>query len=259
VNLAGKVCVVTGGANGIGRALCIAFANEGAKVVVADRDLEGAREVAALVHGSPAACDVSREADLAALVQTTLRAEGRIDLFASNAGVAFGGGAEAPDADWQKSWEVNVMAHVWAARHVLPSMLARGQGYLLATASAAGLLTSLGAAPYAATKHAAVAFAEWLSITHHARGIRVSCLCPQGVQTSMLAQAVALPSGKAILASGAVLSPEEVAQAAVRGLADERFLILPHPEVATYLQRRAQDHERWLSAMRSLQEKVGWG
>ena len=259
MKLEGKVCVVTGGANGIGRALCLAFAQEGAKVVVADRDAGGAREVAALIRGTAAACDASREADIAALVQSTVQAEGRVDLFASNAGVAAGGGAEAPDEDWQRSWEVNVMAHVWAARHVLPSMLARGEGYLLATASAAGLLTQLGAAPYAVSKHAAVAFAEWLSITHHARGIRVSCLCPQGVRTDMLAQAMGFPSGKAILAAGAVLSPEEVARATVQGLADERFLILPHPEVSTYLQRRAQDHEKWLSAMRALQQKVSAG
>jgi NAD(P)-dependent dehydrogenase (short-subunit alcohol dehydrogenase family) len=256
VKLEGKVCIVTGGANGIGRALCLAFAGEGAQVIVADRDLVRAEEVAALARGKAFSCDVARESEIAALVQSVLAGSGRIDLFASNAGIARGGGAEAPDADWQQSFAVNLMAHVWAARHVLPSMIARGQGYLLATASAAGLLTSLGAAPYAATKHAAVAFAEWLSITHHHQGIRVSCLCPQGVSTDLLTQAMSFPAGKAILAAGAVLSPDEVAKATVQGLADERFLILPHPEVTTYLQRRAQDHERWLSSMRALQQKV---
>ncbi len=257
MKLAGQVCVVTGGAHGIGRALCVRFAQEGATVVVADRDGAGAAEVAALIHGSAAATDVSREAEIAELVQTSLARHGRIDLFASNAGIASNGGAEAKDAEWQRSWEVNVMAHVWAARHVLPSMLARKQGYLLATASAAGLLSSIGSAPYAVTKHAAVAFAEWLSITHGDQGIRVSCLCPQGVRTDMLAQVSKEPGGQAVIASGRVLEPEEVADAVVRGLADERFLILPHPEVATFMQHRASDHERWLSAMRSLQRRVG--
>lgn len=257
MKLAGKVCVVTGAANGIGRALALAFAAEGAQVVVSD--LQDASEVAALAKGSFVACDVSKEADIAALVGRVLTAHGRIDLFASNAGIARGNGADASNDDWQRSWEVNVLAHVFAARHVLPSMLERKEGYLLQTASAAGLLTSLGAAPYAATKHAAVAFAEWLSITHHHQGIRVSCLCPQGVQTSMLAQAIAFPAGQAILAAGAVLSPEQVAKAAVQGVSDERFLILPHPEVAMYMQRRAQDHERWLSSMRALQQKVAPG
>jgi NAD(P)-dependent dehydrogenase (short-subunit alcohol dehydrogenase family) len=257
MKLEGKICVVTGAANGIGRALALAFAAEGAQVVVSD--VQDASEVAALAEGTFVRCDVAKDGDIAALVAQVLKAHGHIDLFASNAGIAAGGGAEAPDEDWQRSWDVNLMAHVRAARHVLPSMLARGQGYLLQTASAAGLLTSLGAAPYAATKHAAVAFAEWLSITHHHQGLRVSCLCPQGVQTSMLAQAVAFPAGQAILAAGAVLTPEQVAKAAVQGVAEERFLILPHPEVALYMQRRAQDHERWLSALRSLQQKLSPG
>ena len=254
MKLAGKVCVVTGGAHGIGRALCERFVREGAAaVVVADRDAAAA----ALVEGGdPALCDVSREADLQRLVEQALARHGRIDLFVSNAGIAAGGGAEAPDLDWQRSWEVNVMAHVWAARHVLPSMLSRREGYLLATASAAGLLTSIGSAPYTATKHAAVAFAEWLSITHHDQGLRVSCLCPQGVNTDLLTQVTREPAGKAVLLAGAVLEPAAVADFTVRALLEERFLILPHPEVATYVQRKAQDHERWLSSMRSLHRKV---
>ena len=256
MKLKGRICVVTGGAHGIGRALCVRFAQEGARVVVADRDGKGAAEVAALAQGTAATCDVSREAEIAALVQSTLLQHGRVDLFVSNAGIVASGGAEASDAEWLRSWNVNFMSHVWAARHLLPSMLARKEGYLLSTASAAGLLTSIGSAPYAATKHAAVAFAEWLTITHGNDGIRVSCLCPQGVQTDLLAQAVAAPGGRAVLAAGAVLSPEQVAEATVQGLADERFLILPHPEVATYMARRAQDHERWLASMRSLQRKV---
>ncbi|HEX4386679.1 MAG TPA: SDR family NAD(P)-dependent oxidoreductase [Myxococcales bacterium] len=256
MKLAGKVCVVTGGANGIGQALSLKFAVEGAIVIVADRDAAKAAEVAALAKAESAACDVSKESEIAALVQSTLQKHGRIDLFASNAGIATSGGAEDSNADWQRSWDVNLMAHVWAARHVLPSMIARKEGYLLNTASAAGLLTSLGAAAYAATKHAAVAFAEWLSMTHHDQGIRVSCLCPQGVQTNMLAEAVKNNLGKAILAAGAVLTPEQVADIVVQGLADERFLILPHPEVAKYLQHRALDHERWLAGMRKVQKQM---
>jgi NAD(P)-dependent dehydrogenase (short-subunit alcohol dehydrogenase family) len=252
VKLAGQVCVVTGGAHGIGRALCVRFAREGASVVVADRDGAGAAEVAALANGSAAVTDVSSEAAIAELVGRTLALHGRIDLFASNAGIASSGGAEAGDSEWQRSWDVNVMAHVWAARHVLPSMLARKQGTLLATASAAGLLSSIGSAPYAVTKHAAVAFAEWLSITYGDQGIRVFCLCPQGVRTDMLAQASKEPGGQAVIASGRVLEPEEV----VRGLEGGRFLILPHPEVATFMQHRASDHERWLAAMRALQSRV---
>jgi NAD(P)-dependent dehydrogenase (short-subunit alcohol dehydrogenase family) len=256
MKLNGKVCIVTGGANGIGRALALRFAQEGGIVIVADRDAGKAAEVAAQAKATSVACDVSKESDIEALVQSTLKAHGRIDLFASNAGIATAGGAEDSNADWQRSWDVNLMAHVWAARHVLPSMIARKEGYLLNTASAAGLLTSLGAAAYAATKHAAVAFAEWLSMTHHDQGIRVSCLCPQGVQTNMLAEAVRSNLGKAILASGTVLTPEQVADVVVQGLADERFLILPHPEVAKYMQHRALDHERWMAGMRGLQRKM---
>ena len=267
MKLQGKVCVVTGGAHGIGRALCERFVAEGAAaVVVSDRDGDAAREVASRLRGlAPKAAagvaqavvtDVSQEREIAALVQATLAAHGRIDLFVSNAGIAVGGGAEAPDADWQRAWDVNVMAHVWGARHVLPSMLARGEGYLLATASAAGLLTSLGAAPYAATKHAAVAFAEWLSITHRDAGIKVSCLCPQGVKTNLLTDAAKDLAGRAVIASGPLLSPEQVAEATVRGLEAERFLILPHPEVAEYVKHRALDQERWLAGMRSFLRKL---
>ena len=256
MNLEGKVCVVTGGAHGIGRALCIRFAQEKAHLVVADRDAAGAAEVAALCRGIAVTCDVSREADIGAVVRAALGKHGHIDLFVSNAGIVANGGAEAPDAEWQRSWDVNLMAHVWAARHVLPAMLARKEGYLLTTASAAGLLTSIGSAPYAVTKHAAVAFAEWLSITHGDQGIRVSCLCPQGVRTDLLMNVKDEPGGKAVLMSGALLEPEQVAEATVQGLADERFLILPHPEVMQFVQRRATEHERWLASMRSFQRKL---
>jgi NAD(P)-dependent dehydrogenase (short-subunit alcohol dehydrogenase family) len=246
VNLQGKVCVVTGAAGGIGKALCARFAREGATVVASDL-----REAPGIV-----AADVSKETDVAALVQRVLSQHGRIDLFVSNAGIISGGGPEAVDAEWERSFRINTMSHVWAARHVLPSMLERGEGYLLAVASAAGLLSSIGSAPYAVTKHAAVAFAEWMSITYGERGIRVSCLCPQGVNTPMLAEAARDAGGKAVIASGKVLEPDDVAECVVQGLRSEKFLILPHPEVATFEQHKAADRDRWLGAMRSLQRKV---
>ncbi len=259
MKLDGRVCVVTGGANGIGRALCRRFHKEGAKALyVADRDLAGAAVVAAELGASAHAvmADVSKEADLAALCKRAEDEHGRVDLFFSNAGIAVGGGPEAPDGEWQRAWDVNLMAHVWAARHALPGMLARGEGYLVSTASAAGLLCSIGAAPYSVTKHAAVAFAEWLSITYGERGIKVSCLCPQGVNTDMVTSGLGDRSIKAVLASGALLEADQVAEAALRGILDERFLILPHPEVASYMQRRAGDHERWMKSMRGLNTKV---
>jgi NAD(P)-dependent dehydrogenase (short-subunit alcohol dehydrogenase family) len=249
-----KVVVVTGGANGIGLALCRRFASEGASaVVVADREA-AAEEVAREIGGLSVLADVGREDDVARLVSVTLEAFGRIDLFCSNAGVSVRGSFETiTDADWQHIWKVNVMAHVHAARLVLPAMLAAGQGYLLQTASAAGLLTQIGGAPYAVTKHAAVAFAEWLSITYGDRGIKVSCLCPQGVRTRMLEGAPG--ETHALLDEGAI-EPAAVAEVVVAGLADERFLILPHPEVAEYVRRKANDPDRWIRGMRRLQERT---
>lgn len=255
MELRDKVIVVTGGANGIGAALCRRFAAEGARgLVVADRDADGAGRVAAEVGGLAVTVDVAREADVIRLVDAATERFGPIDLFCSNAGIGTAGGVEASDADWQRTWGVNVMAHVYAARAVLPGMLARGEGYLLQTASAAGLLTQIGSAPYSVTKHAAVAFAEWLSITHGAAGIKVSCLCPQGVETEMLRQA---GGGIGAMLRDGALTPEAVAEAVVAGLAEERFLILPHPAVATYFQHKAQDYDRWIRGMRRLQEKFG--
>jgi len=256
MKLSGKVVVVTGGAQGIGRALARRFAAEGARVVVGDLDGPGAEQVGREISGLGMRCDVRHEEELIALAARAKALEGRIDLFCSNAGIAPPGGVELPDAQWQQLWEVNVMSHVWAARAVLPDMLARGEGYLLSTASAAGLLASIGAAAYSVTKHSAVALAEWLSITYGGRGIKVSCLCPQGVRTNMVFSGADDPASKAVLASGAMLEPEIVAEATVRGLLAERFLILPHPEVQLYFERRAQDHERWLGSMRKLHRKV---
>src|SRR5436190_5833145 len=194
MKLKDKVAVVTGGANGIGRAMCERFAAEGARaVVVADLDIERAEEVAKQINGLAVRTNVSDEDDIIKLVNQTLEAYGVIDVFCSNAGIGTPGGADEPNEVWQNIWEVNVMAHIYAARHVLPGMLERGSGYIVATASAAGLLTQIGSAPYSVTKHAAVAFAEWLSITHGDAGIRVSCLCPQGVNTDLLRRSAGGP------------------------------------------------------------------
>jgi NAD(P)-dependent dehydrogenase (short-subunit alcohol dehydrogenase family) len=190
------------------------------------------------------------------LIDQATEANGPIDLFCSNAGIGVGGGPEASDQDWERIWQINVMAHVYAARALLPGMLARGEGYLLNTASAAGLLTNIGALPYAVTKHAAVALAEWLAITYGDAGIRVSCLCPQGVRTPMLMAGLEDAAGAAVLASGQMVEPEDVADAVVAGIRAERFLILTHPEVAGYMANKGSDPERWLAGMRRLQAKV---
>ncbi len=250
-----KVVVVTGGANGIGRALCRRFAAEGVRgIVVADLDPQGAGQVAQEIGGIAMATDVASEPDVKRLAERTTETFGRIDLFCCNAGIALDGGIDAPDADWQRIWSINVMAHVYAARAVIPGMLARGQGYFLQTASAAGLLTQIGSAPYAVTKHAAVAFAEWLSIRYGDEGIGVSCLCPQGVRTKMLLES---DSGIGAFLRETALEPEAVAEAVVAGLAEERFLILPHQDVAKYFRHKADDYDRWIRGLRRLQKKVG--
>jgi NAD(P)-dependent dehydrogenase (short-subunit alcohol dehydrogenase family) len=250
-----KVVVVTGGGNGIGRALCRRFAAEGARgIVVVDLDASAAAKVAEEIGGIAVATNVGIEAEVRQLVERTIEEFGQIDLFCCNAGIALDGGIDAPDEDWQRIWNVNLMSHVYAARAVVPSMLARGSGYFLQTASAAGLLTQIGSAPYAVTKHAAVAFAEWLSIRYGDSGIGVSCLCPQGVRTNML---LGSESGiGAFLLEGA-LEPEAVAEAVIAGLDSERFLILPHPDVAKYFKHKADDYDRWIRGLRRLQEKVG--
>jgi len=262
MDVADRVVVVTGGASGIGRALCRAVEAAGARaIVVADIDGPGAEAVAEELGERATALrtDVSSPGDVAALVEFAESTYGAIDLFFANAGILVPGGFEVPDDAWERIWQVNVMSHVLATRAVLPGMLARGEGYIVITASAAGLLTQLGSAPYSVTKHAAVGLAEWLSITHHDAGIRVSCLCPQGVWTGMtggdrrrevgrLAQSTAGADG--------FLEAEDVAAAALAAVAEERFLVLPHPEVATYEQRRAGDRERWLTGMRRVQASL---
>jgi NAD(P)-dependent dehydrogenase (short-subunit alcohol dehydrogenase family) len=256
VELAGKVAIVTGAANGIGRACATAFAREGARVVVADLDGEATKAVADEIGALGIAADVSVEADIQHLVAETEKELGPVDLFHSNAGIGVHGGIDAPDEEWERIWKVNTMSHVYAARAVLPSMLERGDGYLVSTASAAGILTQIGNASYSVTKHAAVALAEWLSITYGDRGIKVSCLCPQGVNTNMLRGGGRAPGTSVVEVAADVLEPEQVADTVVAAIRDERFLILPHPEVATYFQRKASDYDRWLGGMRRLQARV---
>ena len=269
VELRDRICVVTGGAGGIGAALCRAFLDEGARHgVVVDRRPEGARAVAEALgeRASSRVVDVAAAGEVEALVAGVEDEVGPIDLFASNAGITSPGGVEVADEVWSLAWSVNLMAHVHAARALVPRMLDRGGGHLLATASAAGLLTQPGDAPYSVTKHAAVALAEWLAITYGDQGIGVSCLCPMAVDTAMLRGG--LPPGEASApttgAAGAaavqgVLTAERVAAAVVEGLRDGRFLILPHPEVATFEQRRAADRDRWLAGMRRLTARLAGG
>jgi NAD(P)-dependent dehydrogenase (short-subunit alcohol dehydrogenase family) len=275
VEIAGRVAVVTGGASGIGRSICLALAEAGAAgVVVADIDAAGAAKAAEQVEAAghralAVHADVSRESDVQALVAKAEEVFGPVDLFFSNAGIIVAGGVEVADDAWSRIWAINVHSHVYAARALLPGMLARGQGYLVITASAAGLLTQLGSAPYAVTKHAAVALAEWLSITYGERGVSVSVLCPQAVTSNLAATSRrelgqgALPDdigateGSAQAAVDGVLEPDEVAHTVIAAVRAGQFLILPHPDVATYERRRADDRERWLRGMRRLQDRLG--
>jgi len=263
MELIDKVVVVTGGASGIGRALAGRFVAEGARaVVVADLDQAAARAAAGDVEAALGlAVDVSSDADTQRLIETTEARFGPVDLFCANAGIGSGLGLDAPDDVWDRMLDVNVRAHVLAARRLVPGWLARGQGYFLSTASAAGLLTQIGDAPYAVTKHAAVAFAEWLAVTYGQRGVGVSCLCPMGVDTPLLRGGLGHQDdeglgARVVEAAGAILQPEEVADVVVRGLADERFLILPHPEVGEFFRRRSTDPDRWLRGMQQLQTTV---
>jgi len=272
VEIAGRVAIVTGGASGAGRAIALGLARRGAAgVVVSDVDADGAATVVTAIEkaGGRAVAigaDVSRQEDINQLVTGCEAAFGPVSLFFSNAGIIVAGGPEAADEAWSRIWAINVQSHVYVARTVLPGMLARGEGYLVITASAAGLLTQLGSAPYAVTKHAAVAFAEWLSITYGDQGIRVSCLCPQAFTSNLLTTSVrelggAQPiagagGGSAQAAVDGVLTSEQVADSALDAIGTEQFLVLPHPEVATYERRRADDRERWLRGMRRMQARL---
>ncbi len=253
MELKDKIVVVTGAGGGIGRAMAIRFAQEGAaRVVCSDIDGAAAQETADQIGGLAIACNVGIEAELKMLIDRAEAEVGPIDLFCSNAGILVGGGPEAPDADWQRIWEVNVMSHVWAARHLVPLMTARGGGYLLNTASAAGLLNQVGAAPYGVTKAAAVAMAEWLSMTYGDQGIKVSLLCPQAVRSDMTKG-----HEDGVASMDGMLEPEAVAEACMQTLADETFLVLPHPEVAGYMKLKAGDYDKWLGGMRKLNRIYG--
>jgi NAD(P)-dependent dehydrogenase (short-subunit alcohol dehydrogenase family) len=268
VNVDGTVAVVTGGGGGIGGALAHRLADAGARVVVADLDADRAQAVAAAVadrHPGAAlgiGCDVAAQADLEALLARAEEALGPVDVFCANAGVGGGVGLGDDDAAWQDALGINVLAHVRAARLLVPGWLERGRGYFVATASAAGLLSQIGSAPYSVTKHAAVAFAEWLSITYGDRGVAVSCLCPMGVNTDMLNSgldaddATARLGARVVAHAGEVLEPEEVADRVLEAMADERFLVLPHPEVLEFFRRKGQDYDRWLRGMRRLQGAI---
>ncbi len=250
MDLNGKTVVITGAASGIGKGLAERFSVEGARVICADIDLEGARSVARQIGGTAFSCDVSKENDIRVLIETVEDTIAPIDLFCANAGILTFGGLDVPDEDWDRIWRINVMSHVWTARHLIPRMLARGSGYLMVTASAAGLLNIPGAAPYGVTKHAAVGFAEWVALTYRDRGIRVSVLCPQAVRSEMtrgFEDSVATIDG--------MLEPADVAQSCVEALAEERFLILPHPQVSDYVRLKAEDHDRWLDGMNKIDQQ----
>jgi NAD(P)-dependent dehydrogenase (short-subunit alcohol dehydrogenase family) len=264
MDLSERVAVVTGGASGIGRALAGRIAAAGARgVVLADLDRAGAEAVAAQVGDGALGigCDVSDDASVGELIARAEEAFGPIDLFFANAGVGTGSGLDAPDELWERSWAVNVNAHVLAARRLVPGWLERGEGYFVSTASAAGLLSQIGDAPYSVTKHAAVAFSEWLSLTYGDRGLRVSCLCPMGVNTAMLNAGLDMEDehglgARVVAAAGRVLEPEDVADEVLRAVSEERFLILPHAEVGEFLRRKGADPDRWLAGMRRLQAHV---
>lgn len=250
MRIEGKICVVTGGAGGIGKAVARRFIAEGAKgVVIADLHAEPLQAVAAEIGAVAIPTDVASEAAIQHLVAETEAKLGPIDVFVSNAGIARLGSEHVPDAEWTLNWNIHVMAHVYAARAVAPKMAARGSGYLVNTASAAGLLAQVDSATYSVTKHAAVAFAEWLSINYGSQGVRVSCLCPQAVRTPMIG------NGEGVASVDGIVEPDELADCVVRTMDAETFLILPHPQVKDYMQRKAGDVDRWLGGMRRLRAK----
>jgi NAD(P)-dependent dehydrogenase (short-subunit alcohol dehydrogenase family) len=253
VDIQDRSIVVTGAGHGIGAAMARRFAGEGARgITVADIDGDAALEVGEIIGGLAVQADVADEQAVRGIVAAAEDAFGPIDIFCSNAGIASSGGIEMTNEAWQRTWDVNVMSHIYAARAVVPTMLDRGEGYLVNTASAAGLLTNIGAAAYSVTKHAAVAFAEWLSVTYGEAGLRVSALCPQFVNTAMLEEMASDPALAAWVKQAAI-EPEDVAEAVVEGIRAERFLILPHEEVGEFFLRKATDYERWLGGMRRLQ------
>lgn len=254
MELQNKIVVITGAGSGIGRALAVRFHAEGAKqVVCVDINLENAQETAAMIGGVAMRADVAKEADTAKIIEDTEANIGPIDLFCCNAGVGYGQSIHSPNAEWQSIWDINVMSHVYAARHLVPRMVERGSGYFLNTSSAAGLLNQIGGAAYGVTKHAAVGFGEWLAIHHKHEGINVSMLCPQAVRTAMTAVD---NDAVAAAANNGMIEPEALADTVVEGLRDERFLILPHPIVKEFMQNKISNYDRWIGGMNKLMRKI---
>lgn len=253
MELKDKIIVVTGAASGIGRAMCVRYAEEGAKhIACVDRDMAGAEETAKMMGGTAYQVDVAMKEQITSMIDAVEADAGPIDLFCSNAGISVAGGVEVEDDDWQRIWEINVMSHVWAARHLVPLMSARGGGYLLNTSSAAGLLNQIGSAPYGVTKHAAVGLAEWLALTYGDQGIKVSVLCPQAVRTEMTRG-----HEDHVAAIDGMMEPGPVAEACVQTIREETFLVLPHKEVETYMRNKTDNYDRWIGGMRKLNRRFG--
>jgi NAD(P)-dependent dehydrogenase (short-subunit alcohol dehydrogenase family) len=257
LDISERVVVITGGGSGIGAAMARRFMRDGAAtVVVTDIDGDAARTVASEIGGESATLDVTDEKATAELIRQVEATRGGIDILCLNAGIPTGGSVDAPNEDWQRTWDVNVMAHVYASRHALPGMLERGEGYIVTTASAAGLLTNIGAAPYSVTKHAAISLAEWLSVTYGTRGIGVSCLCPMFVDTPMLDAFVGNTDEMREWAEDLAIDVDDVAAAVADGIREEKFLILPHPVVLEYFQHKSLDYDRWIAGMQHLNEDL---
>lgn len=253
MELKDKIIVVTGAASGIGRAMCLRYAEEGAKhIACVDRDLAGAEETAKMMGGKAYQVDVAVKDQITGMIDAVEADAGPIDLFCSNAGISIAGGVEVEDDEWQRIWEINVMSHVWAARHLVPLMSARGGGYLLNTSSAAGLLNQIGSAPYGVTKHAAVGLAEWLALTYGDQGIKVSVLCPQAVRTEMTRG-----HEDHVAAINGMMEPGPVAEACVETIRAETFLVLPHKEVEQYMRNKTDNYDRWIGGMRKLNRRFG--
>lgn len=253
MELKDKIIVVTGAASGIGRAMCLRFAEEGANhIACVDRDLAGAEQTAQMMGGKAYQVDVSIKDQITAMIDTVEADAGPIDLFCSNAGISVAGGVEVDDDAWQKIWEINVMSHVWAARHLVPLMAERGGGYLLNTSSAAGLLNQIGSAPYGVTKHAAIGLAEWIAMSYGDQGIKVSVLCPQAVRTEMTRG-----HEDHVAAINGMMEPGPVAEACVQTIRDETFLVLPHKEVEQYMRNKTDNYDRWIGGMRKLNRRFG--
>ena len=254
MELKDKIIVVTGAASGIGRAMAIRFKAEGAKQVVAvDINIDGAEATAELIGGVAMSADVSKEEDIQRVIEATEDTIGPIDLFCSNAGVGMTESINSANKEWQMSWDINVMSHVYASRHLLPRMISRGGGYFLNTSSAAGLLNQIGGAAYGVTKHAAVGFGEWLAIHHQHQGIKVSMLCPQAVRTPMTDND---NDATAAAASNGMIEPEELCDTVVEGLRSETFMILPHPVVLDYMRNKTNNYDRWIGGMNKLMKKI---